>query len=249
MYRLLLTCLLLFSFAFAYVDEDLDGVDDAVDKCPGTPFDVLVGADGCPLKEKGNFYIKLSSSYSVDEGDSSFVSYITLSYSNQRWYFSITGSYILDSINNNSDIGDTYLFGSYIIQFNDLYAQIGLNLKLPTSETSKSIDISPSILLDWYIGSFDIFAYGNYIFTNEKGLKNSANASIGLGNQFSEKLYLSLSADYSQATVSGFDDEFYTSFYLIYDLTEDWFLSLLYSYGLNRAAVDHTIFGKIGLRF
>ena len=35
---------------FAYVDSDFDGVEDEADKCPNTPFDILVDLDGCPLK-------------------------------------------------------------------------------------------------------------------------------------------------------------------------------------------------------
>ena len=29
-------------------DADLDGVDDAKDRCPGTPFELTVARDGCP---------------------------------------------------------------------------------------------------------------------------------------------------------------------------------------------------------
>ncbi len=249
MLRILLIWLLAFNLAFGYVDEDLDGVDDSVDKCPGTPFDVLVDADGCPLEEKGNFYIKLSSSYSIDEGDSSLTSYITVSYSRDNWYFSLTGSYIFSSEEIKNEIGDTYIFGSYFFSWRSIYTQFGISLKLPTSKISKKIDYTPSILTDIYLNSFDIFFYGDYTFTDEKGLKNSYHLSIGFGNQFTDRLYTSLSFDYSQSNISGYDDEKYISVYAIYDITEKFFTSILYSYGLNKSAIDHNIFGKIGYRF
>ncbi len=249
MFRVLLIWLLAFSFAFGYIDEDLDGVDDSVDKCPGTPFDVLVNADGCPLEESGKFYIKLSASYSLDEGESSLTSYITVSYSNTNWYFSVTGSYLLDADESKNEVGDTYLFGSYILNWKNLYTQLGLNIKIPTSKVSKKIDYTPSILVDMYLNSIDVFLYGDYTFTNEEGLKNSYNLSVGIGNQFTYRFYLSTSFDYSQSNVSGYDDEQYISIYAIYDFTEKFFASILYSYGLNKSAIDHNIFGKIGYRF
>lgn len=32
------------------IDSDLDGVTNDRDKCPGTPFGVVVDADGCPVR-------------------------------------------------------------------------------------------------------------------------------------------------------------------------------------------------------
>ena len=50
MLRLLLTILLSVFFLYGYVDSDLDGVDDSVDKCPNTPFSDLVNEHGCSVK-------------------------------------------------------------------------------------------------------------------------------------------------------------------------------------------------------
>ncbi len=249
MYRYITVFLLLFNLVFAYVDEDLDGVDDAVDKCPGTPFDVLVNADGCPLEEKGNYYLKLSSSFSSDKGNSSLVSYLTLAYANQNWYFSITGSYILDGYSSEKDVGDTYIFGSYIFPFKNVYTQLGLNIKLPTSESSKNLDYTPSILIDVFFDPYDVFFYGNYTITEEENLKNSYSFSVGFGQQLLDTVYYSFSFDYSQANVSNQDDEYYITGYIIYDITRDYYISILYSQGINKDAVDYTIFGKVGVRF
>ncbi len=246
MIRYLLISVLLFNIAFGFIDEDLDGVDDTVDKCPGTPFDVLVNADGCPLEEeKGVFYIKFSTYYSKDEDSDNLFSYLTLSYSNNNWYFSLTGSYD----NKNSNIGNTYIFGSYIKQFSKLYIQSGITFKIPTSDYSKKVDISPSILLDFFVGNLDIFAYTKYTLTWEDNQKNSLYTSIGLGYQFYLKFYSSVSLDYSQSQFEGLGDEKYISVYGIYDITEKIFFSILYSYGLNKNATDHTIFSKLGYRF
>ncbi len=249
MLRFLLALLILVKVALGYVDSDLDGVDDSVDKCPNTPFDVLVNADGCPLKEKGNYYIKVSSSLANDKSSTSITSFITFAYANQNWYFSITGSYILKDINGGSKTGDSFVFGSYVYPYGSLYVQIGANIKIPTSENSKSFDFTPSILADYYFNSTDLFIYLNYTITGEKNLKNNYSVSVGIGNQFTETFYSSVSLDYSSASVKGYSNEKYISIYAIYDITDRVYFSVLYSYGINSPATDHYLFGKVAYRF
>ena len=50
MARLLIILLFTGFFLYGYVDTDLDGVDDSVDKCPNTPFSDLVNESGCTVK-------------------------------------------------------------------------------------------------------------------------------------------------------------------------------------------------------
>lgn len=50
MVRVLYMMLFSVLFLYGYVDSDLDGVDDSVDKCPNTPFSDLVDESGCTIK-------------------------------------------------------------------------------------------------------------------------------------------------------------------------------------------------------
>ncbi len=244
-----LLILFLFSSAFGYVDADLDGVDDSVDKCPGTPFDVLVNADGCPINEPGKFYIKLASSYSKDSNGYSVDTFLTFAFSKKNWYLSLTGNYTLKDFSGKSEIGDLYIFGSYIWSSEYLYIQPGISIKVPVSQYSNSFEYIPSILFDVYFSTYDIFLYGNYRFTDEDYQKDSYSLSVGLGNQLTDTFYISTSFDYSRPPYSTIDNENYLSIYISYNLTEKYVISLLYSYGLNEDALDHYIFGKISVEF
>ena len=50
MVRVLIIMLFVIFSLYGYVDSDLDGVDDSVDKCPNTPFSDLVDESGCTIK-------------------------------------------------------------------------------------------------------------------------------------------------------------------------------------------------------
>ena len=70
-----LSFLLFSSTLFAYQDYDIDGVEDSLDLCPNTPFDVLVNKNGCPNdgektklgKYLGRLTFKIGSDMSIDE--------------------------------------------------------------------------------------------------------------------------------------------------------------------------------------
>ncbi len=51
--------------AFAFQDSDLDGVEDSVDRCPGTPILELVDRFGCPIEKglPGEFLLRLGGGF------------------------------------------------------------------------------------------------------------------------------------------------------------------------------------------
>ena len=50
MIKWIISLLMIASLMYGYVDSDLDGVDDSVDKCPNTPFSDLVDESGCTIE-------------------------------------------------------------------------------------------------------------------------------------------------------------------------------------------------------
>jgi len=48
--RVLFLLILIVFNLYGYVDSDLDGVDDSIDRCPNTPFSDLVDKNGCTIK-------------------------------------------------------------------------------------------------------------------------------------------------------------------------------------------------------
>ena len=138
---IILTFLLLTGMSFAYEDHDIDGVEDSVDACPNTPFNVLVNEKGCPDKDeksattpktyRGDFSFKIGTDISQDEtydSDTSLNLYANYAYHN--WDISISNS---RSSTSNSYTDDN----SY--SDNDIYITTGYLFDLPSTQIKLSL--------------------------------------------------------------------------------------------------------------
>lgn len=67
MIKFFITLLLAGFFLYGYVDSDLDGVDDSVDKCPNTPFSDLVDESGCTVESLAKKEKSKTSKHSVEK--------------------------------------------------------------------------------------------------------------------------------------------------------------------------------------
>lgn len=137
-----LTFLLLSGVSVAYQDYDIDGVEDSIDSCPNTPFDILVNDKGCPdTGEKttttadnygGNFTFKVGTDISTDEtyeSDNSLNLYANYAYRN--WDISASNS---RSTTNNSTYTEDNSYGN-----NDIYLATGYMFSLPSSQLKLSV--------------------------------------------------------------------------------------------------------------
>lgn len=247
--------------AAAFTDSDLDGVDDKYDKCPNTPFNQLVGPDGCPLgkarqerisKPKGTFYLKIGGGYSKDGSDSSTSSSLSIAYARKGFYLSWTSYYYFQNdYVNDSGLGNSFLYGSYAKFFGKTYTIFGLNIKVPTGNgklTDNKFDFTPSITLDYIRGKDDYFIYYGYTIKGDSNKKDVNTISMGAGYQFSKKLYSSLSFDMNSSPISG-KMRYYLSYFGLYRFSKKYYATFSYSYGLNDSATDHSFFGKLGVRY
>ncbi len=234
-----------------FVDSDLDGVSDDRDKCPGTPFLVLVDKYGCPIeKYRGKFYLRLGSAYSRDRFEERASLLVSFGYSYRRFYGSITGRYYAYSKNLGSGLGDTSLYGSYRFTWNGLYLIPGLRFRIPTGDarfTDGYVDTTFSTIVNYIKGNLDLFLYGSYTIRSNPNLENTYTLSGGPG-YYSGPLYANLTFD---AVKSSFGNYFntYISTFLLLDLSKNLYSTFSYSYGLTDRAVDHSAVLRIGLRF
>lgn len=257
LYKLLIT-LILAPITFAFTDKDMDGVDDLIDKCPNTPFFEIVGPDGCPIskqkpsKKIGKFYFKVGAGYSTEKSKGSSYSSVSLSYAVKELYISWTSLYYIhDDYVKKGGIGDSYFYVSYTKSVRDIFATVGVNVKIPTGNknfSDRKFDYTPSISLDYIRGKDDYFIYYGYTFKGNKQLKNVHSGSIGAGYQLTDKFYSSLSLDVLSSSVSG-KMKYTLSYFGLYNFTKKYYATLSYSYGLNDLATDHSIFVKLGIRF
>ena len=248
MKRVLIPLLSIVYLCNAFVDEDFDGVDDTVDMCPDTPFDVLVDKNGCPLKEKEiDFFSRIGSGFTIDDNYKNRFISITLGVGFKEWYFSIyTNYFTYDSSIESSALGDTFAFLSYSLFFEDVIFSPGVSVKIPTASSQliedNTFEVSPSIYIDYTFNDKDIFVYYGYMFRGSTNYNNSYTLSIGGGYQM-KKLYISSSFDRN-----GFGDN-YLSIYSQYDFNKNYVFLLNYSYGLNSNATKHFAELKFGVNF
>lgn len=259
--RIMLPFLFSISFGFAFTDNDLDGVEDTIDRCPNTPFTQIVGPDGCPIgkigqektsEKKGTFYFKIGGGFDYENSNTTTLSSVTLAYAYQHWYLSISSTYYIhDDYVGKGGVGDSYIYGSYSKFIKNVYATIGLSVKIPTGNSDfsdKRIDFTPSFSLDYIRDKDDYFIYYGYTFKGKSSLKDVQTASIGAGYQFTRKFYGSLSLDWITSSIDR-KSKYTASIFTLYDITKMYYTTLNYSYGLNGRATDHSIFIKLGVRF
>jgi len=87
--------LVITSFIFCSTDSDIDGVDDSIDLCPNTPFDVLVDKDGCPQNKlfPGKLVLQLGSDITFNQTENTANNLnIYADYMIKEWDFSISSS-------------------------------------------------------------------------------------------------------------------------------------------------------------
>ncbi|CAA6825430.1 MAG: Unknown protein, partial [uncultured Sulfurovum sp.] len=134
--RFSLAFLLLNTLLLAYQDNDLDGVDDAVDLCPNTSFDKLVNEDGCPEDEiyLGKITFQIGNDISFDEFEQRTDNFNFFgNYQYRKWNISLSNANqtSFDSNNNAStSSGDLYLSTGYNLNFNKIYSKIIVGTKI-----------------------------------------------------------------------------------------------------------------------
>jgi len=241
--RAVLISVVLVGISFAFKDSDLDGVEDSVDRCPDTPILQLVDRFGCPIEVKrGTFYVRLGGGFFKDGEDERTFSLFSLAYSYGGFYASFTTRYYV----RDSGVGDSSLFLGYSRFFGEnLYLFPGVRFrKYGGGEPA----LSPSLLVDYLIGDWDLFIQGGYTFRTDPDLRDTYFFSVGGGYELGEDIYGSLSYDVYESAVGGPDAES-VSLFVLYNINESLYTTLSYSAGVGGGAPDHFLTVRLGVRF
>ncbi|QFR50182.1 DUF3187 domain-containing protein [Sulfurimonas lithotrophica] len=265
--------LLLFSLKlilFAYSDYDLDGVDDANDRCPNTPFSELVDAYGCTkssLKSYHNFdiiygigYIKTD--YSGETTDTT-IHNLQFDYYYKNFSLELSTSYYdsqsisyNDNGNNDSFIGAYYQF----MPVNNLKIKTGFGIIIPTYDSelnNNNTDYTGTVSLSYALDKVNLFAGYNYTKINDDDLntniivnyQDTNSYSFGIGFYPSQKLYLSTSYFSSDSVYVDVEKIDTVSVYAFYSISSKYFTTLNYAYGLSDSASDTYLSARIGYNF
>lgn len=267
-YKYFFIFLLLPLTLYAYVDNDMDGVEDAYDRCLYTPFSDLVNSHGCTIESlvsPHSFAIITGLSYSDTDyktlsKTNTLTSSIEFDYYYRDFSLSLSSSYFSNDSKTYSTSGmnDTYLGLEYTLLNEDLYISIAAGLVLPTYETplnNNNIDYTSNININYNINNINFFALYGYSIINDDDIagrvayQNTFHLSSGVGYFFNFKLYGSILYSESDSIYKDVEKIRSASFYIFYSINEKYFTSMSYAYGLSDTASDNYLSVKLGYKF
>jgi len=239
-------------YGYGYSDYDVDGVEDSVDKCPNTPFDVLVDESGCEEGKvfKGELTFLAGSITGVDsETDSITNLLLFINYRYADWDISLsTFNEVQNSV---AEVPDTfYISLGYTFKLSD---RLSSKLSLGTKQSSIQDDIYMMGNIDYSLNQEqNLFLFYSYTFSGDSDTEvydNFNTFSVGTGRILTDYWYSALSYDFSGANRFYLEDYQAMSWSNTFRVSSKYYLLTTYSYGLNDAASDHTISVQGGITF
>lgn len=248
---------------FAYVDNDIDGVDDSIDLCLGTSFADLVDKDGCPLNApyRGRLSVELAGEHYSNPGSEGFTNYqfaMYYAYRDIGISISNTRQTVFNDANESSqENGDIYLSSHYHYHYSPkLSTEVALGMKIASSEESISTgenDYFSTFSMDYTFNERqNIFASVGYTWAGDSAeisYKDTFNYAVGMGVLLGSNWVSSLSYEYSDTRYEDSEDYQAISLLNTYSLSSHSTISLGYTYGLDSVSYTHTLSLKIGMDF
>lgn len=266
-------CLIFFLFVpalFAFMDTDMDGVDDIMDQCPGTSITDLVDIKGCSIESlvsPHHYDIVIGGSYSqmnpkTLEKTDTYTKSLSADYYYKNYSVQVSTSHITSksSSSNDNGMGDTIVSAGYFLEItSDLSARIGAGVVSPTYKSTfnnnNNTDYITSLNLTYSMDKLNLFTGYNYTKNNDDDVpdavtnQNTHAINIGAGYSITDKLYMNGSYSRSDSTSKDTADTESVSLMSSYSLDEHWFTYASYAYGLNDVTSDHDISINLGFRF
>jgi len=253
----------------AYSDYDMDGVDDTSDQCPNTPFSELVDSRGCSIKSlvsPHHFDIILGVensqvNYATLEKTDTLTQSLELDYYYKNFSLQVSTSHYNSQKNTFSESGmnDSFLGAYYNLKPNDtLIVRLGAGIILPTYDDelhNNNTDYTASVNLSYILEDMNLFAgYGYTIVTdddiaNTLTYQNTNAFTAGLGFYPSKNFYVSGAYNSSDSIYEGVEKINTASFYVFYNIDDNWFTNITYAHGLSDTASDNTVSVRLGHRF
>ena len=228
MQKALSTFLLCTLSLWAYSDYDLDGVDDAIDRCPNTSMTELVDMHGCTIQNlegDHHFDVILGASYSqlnptTQEKTDTLAASVQADYYYKNFSLQATTAYFNSesSITSNSGQTDTFIGAYYQLHpINSLSLRLGGGLILPTYDAdNNNLDYTASASLSYLLADFNLFGSYSYTMINDDDFsytdstvipdetvdisyQNTNAFNVGVGFYPSAKLYTSLAYNHSDS--------------------------------------------------
>lgn len=262
MKKVLFTALLSISTLLsAYVDSDMDGVDDSIDRCPNTSFNDLADINGCTIKSllsEHHFDLIIGTSYANPDYQTlsktdTVTGSLQVDYYYKNFSAQLSTSYFSTNGNDYSNAGmyDSFVGGSYNFKLTkSLQIRVNAGALLPTYTTSlnnNNTDYTSGVNLSYTFENANIFGAYSYTLINDDDIvgdaivgdvtyQNTNALSGGIGYYVTDKLYMSGAYNVSDSLYSGVDKVKTASVYANYSIDEHWFSNFSYAHGLSDTA-------------
>jgi len=218
----------------AYSDFDLDGVDDAIDRCPNTSMTELVDMHGCTIQNlegDHHFDVIVGASYSqlsptTQEKTDTLATSIQADYYYKDFSLQVSTAYFNSesTITSNNGQTDTFIGAYYQLNpLDSLSLRLGGGLLLPTYDAdNNNMDYTASASLSYLINNINLFGSYSYTMINDDDAnyldvdgndvtityQDTNGFNIGAGIYPTARLYTSLaynSSDSIYSTISTTD--------------------------------------------
>jgi len=247
---------------FGYTDSDIDGVDDAQDLCPNTPFDVLVDKNGCSQNKlfPGKLTVQIGSDTSFNQIDDTVSSLnIYANYMIKAWNFSLSSSnYYVTNLSNDASERNLYLTAGYTFTNGAIQTRLSAGTKFDLSdwaraEEERDNDYYASVNVEYLFGErHTLFVYYSYTLSGDSDAvdyDNFHSLSAGYGYSVTDRWYSALSYNYAQNYYPGTDDYRAVSWYNAYRFNDTLYATLNYAHTFDDTSYSHIVTFTIGAYF
>ncbi len=240
------------TYAYVYSDYDVDGVEDRIDECPNTPFDVLADERGCEegTKYRGTLTLLAGTLSAIDSTTKNITNVqLFANYRYRDWDISL--STFNDAKNAIENVPNTYYIstGYRFKPSESLQTKISLGTKQSSVQNdyyiTTNIDYSMSVKQNLFL----LYSYTVVEDSSSYTYDNFHTFSIGTGRLVTDYWYTALSYDFLGASLEESKNYKALTWSNTIVLNASYFLLATYSYGLSDAASDHTIGIQFGVKF
>ena len=249
------------------LDKDFDGVPDAVDKCPHTPFLNQVNASGCTTTvlrlpdetDHDSMTMTLSSGYENNDelpgATRQYRSKAQINYYHNDWSVSLRSSYYTRD-DDADGLGDTTVKVRKRFRLGpELRLNLGAGLKLPTYDFPGNRTDYKLYSSLYYYPTKEISVFGgfNYTFIQDEEimgeLQNRSNLFGGVGYFFTDAFYANIGYAYEKSKYVSEHPEHSLSGTLFYQVTDTWFASVYYKQDILDEDLHEEFYFKVGYKF
>ncbi len=252
--------------AEAIQDTDFDGVPDAQDNCPNTPFLNQVNSQGCTTSvlrlpdetDYDSMTMTLASGYENNDDlpgvTKQYKTKFQVNYYHNDWSYSIRSSF--RTRDDDGGLGDTTLKIRKRFRLSpEIRLNLGAGLKLPTYDfLGNKTDYKLYSSLYYYpTGAVSFFGGFNYTFIQDEEimgeLQNRSNLYVGAGYFFRDDLYANITYMYEKSKYVYEHPEYSLSGTLFYQVTDSWFATLYYKQDILDEDLHEELYFKLGYKF